>query len=145
MFDHIKHIREIKDLDYYNKLSEDDVKTFNKYIILMGLGMDENVINNISFISKYSEILPNASFYKVCIDIVPKSTRFCKWIKASNKSFNKTLIELVAKYFNISKHEAYTYCITFFKNEENLLQLTDILSKMGIEDKQIEMLLTNEK
>ena len=111
----------------------------------MGLGMDENVINNISFVSKYLEILPNAAFYKVCIDIVPKSTRYCKWVKATNKNFNKSLIELVAKYFNVSKHEAYTYCLTFFKTEEYLLQLTDILSQMGVEDKQIELLLTNEK
>jgi predicted RNA-binding protein len=44
VFDHIKHIRESKLPDYYESLTEEDQKTFNKYVILMGLSMDQSAI-----------------------------------------------------------------------------------------------------
>ena len=85
MFDHIKHIRESKTPDYYKSLSEAEQNTFNKYVILMGLSMDQSAIEGNSYVSKYLDILPPNAFYKVCCDVSPQSKRFCKWISRSFK------------------------------------------------------------
>ena len=38
LFDHVKHIRQVKDPDYYKNLSEEERKTFNHYMILREIG-----------------------------------------------------------------------------------------------------------
>lgn len=141
VFDHIKHIREAKTANYFTSLSETDQKTFNKYVILMGLSMDQNAIDGISYVSKYLDILPANAFYKVCCDVTPKSNRFCKWIKSSNPKYSKKLIGIIASYYKISKSEAYDYCSTFFKNESQLENLINLCSNMGYNESEIEKML----
>lgn len=141
VFDHIKHIRESKTPEYYQSLSESEQKTFNKYVILMGLSMDQTAIEGISYISKYLDILPSNSFYKVCCDVSPKSTRFCKWIKSSKQKYSKKLIEIIASYYKISKTDAYDYCVSFFRDEAQLTNLINLCASVGYNESQIEKML----
>ena len=53
LFDHINHIREVKNKDYYKSLSEEEKKSFNKYMIIRFLSMDVDIIEDVSFVSKY--------------------------------------------------------------------------------------------
>lgn len=107
----------------------------------MGLSMDQNAINGISYVSKYLDILPPNEFYKVCCDVTPKSSRFCKWVKSSKQKYSKKLINIVASYYQISKNEAYEYCGTFFKNELQLENLINLCSSMGCNESEIEQML----
>ena len=132
VFDHIKHIRESKTPDYYQSLNESEKMTFNKYVILMGLSMDQNAIDGISYVSKYLDILPPNAFYKVCCDVSPKSTKFCRWIKSSKQKYSKKLIEIIASYYKISKIDAYDYCISFFRDDTQLTNLINLLSIYNI-------------
>jgi len=110
----------------------------------MGLSMDKSIIEEIAFVSKYFDILPEKHLYTVLCDLVPHERRFCKWIKPNKVKFNKELIELVVNKFEVSKDEAYSYCVTFFKTEEGINNLIDICKQYGKSDKEIEGLIENE-
>jgi hypothetical protein len=137
-FDHISHIREVKDVDYYNKLSEQDKKTFNRYIILMGLSMDDAIIEDLAYVSKYFDSMPDNAFYKVCCDVVPLGRRYVKWIKSNKPRHNTKLIEIVAAHFKMSKREAYMYCDTCILTEEGIQDLINICAMHGQSDEEIE-------
>lgn len=141
VFDHIKHIRESKTPNYYISLNENDQKTFNKYVILMGLSMDINAINNISCISKYIDILPSNAFYKACCELTPTSNKYYKWIKSSKYKFSKKLLEIVSDYYKISKNDAYEYCLSFVKDEVSLTYLISLCMSVGYSESQVEKML----
>lgn len=107
----------------------------------MGLSMDQNAIEGVSYISKYLDVLPPNAFYKVCCDVTPKSTRFCKWIKSSKQKHSKKLIETIASYYKISKSDAYDYCTSFFKDEKQLTNLVNLCASVGYSESEIEKML----
>jgi len=47
LFDHVKAIRAVQDPNYYDNLSEADRKSFNHFMILRALSMDENIVEEI--------------------------------------------------------------------------------------------------
>jgi hypothetical protein len=110
----------------------------------MGLGMDQMIIEEIAFVSKYFDILPEKHLYKVLCDFVPHGRRFCKWIKPNKVKFNKELIQLVSNKFEVSKDDAYSYCVLFFKTESGINSLIDICKQYGKSEKEIEGLMENE-
>ena len=144
LFDHINHIREVKSPDYYDKLTVEEKKSFNKYVLLMGLSMDQSCIEEIAYISKYFDSMPDRLFYTVCCDVVPHGRKFCKWIKASKKSINKELIQLVATHYQISKSDAYDYCVMMIKNEKGLTDLINVCKLYGKTEKELEKLFDND-
>jgi hypothetical protein len=110
----------------------------------MGLGMDQMIIEEIAFVSKYFDILPEKHLYKVLCDFVPHGRRFCKWIKPNKVKFNKDLIQLVSNKFEVSKDDAYSYCVLFFRTENGINSLIDICKQYGKSEKEIEGLMENE-
>ena len=82
--------------------------------------------------------------YKVLCDLVPHGRRFCKWIKPNKVKFNKELIQLVANKFEVSKDDAYSYCVLFFRTESGINSLIDICKQYGKSEKEIEGLMENE-
>ena len=141
LFDHISHIRSIKSTDYMESLTEEEKKSFVKYVILIGLSMDDECIDNMAIVSKYFDILPNESFYKVCCDLTPKSKSYFKWIKPNRQKVTKELSDLIAAHFQIGKREATNQCIELFKTNEGLLEIVEICSMYGKSEDEIEKLL----
>ena len=139
-FDHISQIREIKDPNYYINLSEQDKKNFNRYIIVMGLSMDPDIIDDLAYVSKYFDVMPDNQFYRVCCDVVPKGRRYVKWIKGNKPKHNIKLIEIVVAHYKISKREAYQYCDIYMNTDEGISMLIDICAKHGLSDDEIEPL-----
>ena len=93
---------------------------------------------------KYFDILPEKQLYKVLCDLVPHGRRFCKWIKPNKVKFNKELVQLVANKFEVSKDDAYSYCVLFFRTESGINNLIDICKQYGKSEKEIEGLMENE-
>jgi len=141
LFDHLSEIRERKNPDYYDNLTEGEKKTFNQYVILMGLGMDKDCIDEVSYISKYFNIVPDKQFYKICCDIIPYGKKFCKWIKNSKEKINKDLIDKISLYYEIGKDDAIEYCELMFNSETGLKAIVDILTKYGLTEKEIKVIL----
>lgn len=138
LFDHVKHIREIKSPDYYSSLTEEERKTFNKYMLLRVLSMDDSIVEEMSFVSKYFQTIPNEQFYKLLIDVVPKSRKFSKYIKGNTDSANKTVLECIRKKFQIGEKDAVDYYNVFISSEKGIKDLISLVEGFGYTEKEIE-------
>src|SRR5512137_329322 len=105
LFDHVKHIRQVQDPDYYKNLSDDDRKTFTHFMILRALSMDEAIVEDMAELYKILDKVPSAQFYQLLIALVPKSLKFYPWVKAGVLKHNKKLLEYVGKRFQVSKYQ----------------------------------------
>lgn len=138
LFDHVKHIREIKNPDYYRSLTDEERKTFNKYMLLRVLSMDDSIVEEMSFVSKYFQTIPNEQFYKLLIDVVPKSRKFSKYIKGNVESINKTILECIRKKFEIGEKDATDYYKVFISSEKGIKDLISLLEGYGYTEKEVE-------
>lgn len=140
LFDHVKHIRQTQDPDYYDSLSESDRKTFSKYMILRVLSMDKTIIEEVSYISKYFEVLPEKQFYKLLISALPKSYGFNPYIKSSIKSINESILNCLCSYFKVGTKDATDYYNILISHEEGLIKLIDLIKAHGYTEKETEKL-----
>lgn len=145
LFDHVKHIRQVQDPNYYVNLSEDDRKTFTHYMILRALSMDEAIVEDMAELYKILDKVPSPQFYQLLIALVPKSLKFYPWVKARAMKHNKRLLELVAQRFKVSKYQAKDYINVLILTEEGRIELVNICKAFGLEDKEVEALFEESK
>lgn len=141
LFDHVKHIRQTQSADYYDTLSDADRKTFNKYMILRVLSMDKSIIEEISYVSKYFEVLPEKQLYKLLIGILPKSYSFHPYIKGSAKPINETILNCLTTYFKVGKRDAMDYYNILISHDDGISTLINLIKDHGYTEKEIEKLL----
>ena len=142
LFDHINHIREVKSPDYYQSLTESEQNTFNKYMLLRVLSMDSDIIEEMSFISKYFQNIPNDHFYKLLIDIVPKGRRFSKYIKKTTVNVNETILTCICDKFKIGQKDAIDYYKVFVTDEKGTKELVNLVECFGYTEKEIEKMFS---
>lgn len=141
LFDHVKHIRQTQSVDYYDTLSDADRKTFNKYMILRVLSMDKTIIEEISYVSKYFEVLPEKQFYKLLIGVLPKSYGFHPYIKSSAKPVNETILNCLTTYFKVGNRDATDYYNILISHDDGISTLINLIKDHGYTEKEIEKLL----
>lgn len=145
LFDHVRHIREVQDPDYFQNLSELDRKSFNHFLILRALSMNSAFCDDVSTLYRLFDKVPSQQFYTLLISIFPKDKRFYPWIKAKkHHKFSNQLIELVAKRFEVSEKEALDYIKILSSSKDGEKTLTDICRGWGLTDKEIEKVMTDE-
>jgi len=149
LFNHIKQIQKFQDPNYFDKLTDLDLKTFNHFMILRGLSMNPALLDIISTVYRYFEtkVIPSKQFYLLLISLIPSehSNIFHPWIKASKKhKYSKGLIELVMRKFEASKSEAIEYANIFSMTDTGKKELFDILQGYGLTDKEVETLMSND-
>ena len=140
LFDHINHIREIKDPNYYVNLTDEEKKSFNKYMLVRILSMDSDVIEEMAIVSKYFQVVPEEQFYKVLIDIIPRGRKFCKYIKKSTENVNETILECICNKFVIGKREAIDYYNILMTDDGGIKELVSLIEGYGYSEKEIEKL-----
>jgi wyosine [tRNA(Phe)-imidazoG37] synthetase (radical SAM superfamily) len=140
LFDHVKHIRQVQDPNYYVNLSEDDGKTFTHYMILRALSMDEAIVEDMAELYKILDKVPSAQFYQLLIALIPKNLKFYPWVKTRNMKHNKKLLELVAQRFKVPEYQAKDYCSLLILTEEGRIELVNICKTFGLEDREVEEL-----
>lgn len=140
LFDHVKHIRQVQDPNYYVNLSEDDRKSFNHFMIVRALSMDEEILETMAQLYQIFDKIPPAQFYQLLIALVPKSMRFYPWVKSKKMKHNKELLGLVAKRFQVARYQANEYVNILLRSEEGQAELVNICKAFGLEDKEVEKL-----
>ena len=142
LFDHVKHIRSVQSPGYYDNLSETDRKSFNHFMIIRTLAMDDSIIEDMAVLYRYFDKIPSPQFYQLLISVVPKSNKFVLWIKSKYLKHNKDLLELVSKKFEVPKRQANEYVnILLHSNPE---ELVNVCRAYGLEDKEIEELVNKD-
>jgi len=145
LFDHVKHIRQVQDPNYYINLPEHDQKSFNHFMILRALAMDDGLVEDIAQLYQIFDKIPSPQFYQLLIALVPKSTRFYPWVKSRKMKHDKVLLGYVAKRFQISKHQANEYVNILLRDENGQAELVAICKAFGLEDKEVEELFEEKK
>lgn len=145
LFDHVKHIRQVQDPDYYVNLSEDDRKSFNHFMIVRALSMDSEILETMAQLYQIFDKIPSPQFYQLLIALTPKSMKFYPWIKSRKMKHSKELVSLVAKRFQVSSHQANEYINLLLRNEEGQAELVNICKAFGLEDKEVEALFEEKK
>lgn len=145
LFDHVKHIRQVQDPNYYNNLSEDDRKTFTPFMIIRALSMDEDMVETMAQLYQVFDKIPPAQLYQLLIALVPKSNRFYPWVKSKKMKHNKELLSYVSKRFTVAKYQANEYVNILLRSEEGMSELVNICKAFGLEDKEVEDLFEDKK
>jgi len=144
LFEHVKHIREVQDPDYYKNLSELDKKTFSHFMILRAISMNPAFVEDSSWLFRYFDLIPSEQFYRLLITVFPAERKFYPWVKSKKDKLNKELVELVAKRFEISTDRANEYISMMINMDGGMEELVKICQGYGLNDKDIERVLTNE-
>ena len=136
LFDHVNEIRVGKNPKYFSTLSEADQKTWSNYMVCRFLSMQQSIVEDINELQYYQDKLSPEQFYKLCIMIVPNGKGFYPYIKKTGEKYNKHLLTLLCAHFQDSEKNVLEYLSLLARTD-----LTDILSKYGYSEKQIEDLL----
>lgn len=138
LFDHIKEIKENQSAGYYDSLSEEDIKSFNKFMILRVLSMNKNVIDDISKISEYSDSLTNKMFYKLLINKIPKDNRYHKYIKRSQTTPDSKIVRCIMDYYEIGYKDAIAYYNILIQSDSGLAELVSLIESIGYSEEEVE-------
>ena len=127
IFDWVNNILVTK--KHWNEFTEDEQKKFSPFIINRWLSMDKDFIEVVNVFQKYAiGTLEPREVYKWYCDMLPKGKRFNKYIKGkSNKKYDKELINLVSKNFEVSKNESKTYIDLLSKKD-----IKELYKKYGV-------------
>ena len=73
LFDHINHVREKQDPNYFDKLTEADKKSWSNFMVCRFLSMQPDIIDAVNQVQKYSGILSPREFSYWIIYCLKKS------------------------------------------------------------------------
>ena len=141
LFDHVKHIRTVQKPDYYTNLTEPDRKSFNHFMILQALSMDPQLLDTISTLYRYFDVVPSPQFYQLLIAFIPKDSTFYPWI-SSKKKYKTELLELMSRRFEVSLQHAEEYVDLLSLTDEGVNSLVYICQGFGKTDNEIQDLLS---
>jgi hypothetical protein len=133
IFDWLKEINTLK--SHPDKFTTQDWDVWNSYMIHRFLSQNMNFIEIVNEI----QLLPPTSkkqIYTIYREFIPKNNKWSKYIKSSNKEPNKDLVLKLKDYFKVSTREIKDYLKILSKKE-----IQNILSKQGLEEKEIKTLL----
>ena len=138
LFDHLNAITLDKDPKYWDKLEEADKKTWSNYMILRFLSMKSEWVELIADISPYIQEAPPKAMYLALIGLIPKTRAFLKYMKpASADKYEGWVIELIAKYYEVSKLEAEDYVHILYQTTAGKTHIKEIAEAYGTDPKQI--------
>ena len=126
----------------WENFDESEHKTFSPFIVNRWLSMDNDFIEVVNFFQKYSiGLLSHKDIYTWYCDVLPRGKRFNRYIKGKKRiKYDEELVEIVCKYFEISKKECIEYIELMDKE-----QLKSLLELYGKESKQIKKILKCKK
>ena len=137
LFDHIKEITSVQKSDYWEKISEEDKKTWSNYMVNRFLSMIMEWVELVNELQKYN--LKPKDLYKLYTNVLPKGKQWLKYTKGRNQMEHpQWLINLVAVHMKSSKKEAYDAVEMYMLTEGGMLELGEICRKYGVEPKKIE-------
>jgi DNA-directed RNA polymerase subunit F len=137
LFDHINQITKKSDSNYYDNLSEENRKTYDVYMVHRFLSMNEDWIECVNEIQKYSHQLKESGTHKVYNEIIPKSKTYLKYVKStSSKKYNQAILDILKKYYELGEAQVKQYYDIFTKSEESKKLLLNIVKLYGIQSRE---------
>jgi|TARA_B100001287_G_C22659280_1_gene519462 hypothetical protein len=138
LFDHIKAITQFQDPNYFDKLEEDDLKTWSNYMIHRFLSMNSNWIEVLSDLQPYTEQLTPKQLYLAYIGLLPKGRHYLRYVKGKKANkYESWMVELIKEDFQCSLRQAEEYVEILYSTREGRESIKSICEKYGIDKKEI--------
>jgi hypothetical protein len=138
LFDHLNAITSEQDPNYFDKLSEEDLKSWSNFMVNRFLSMKPEWVELIATLLPLSQTLSPKEMYSLYINVIPKGKYFLKYIKGkSEDKYERFLIDLIKKEFLVSETHAIEYIEILYSMREGRENIKYICEKYGIEKKEI--------
>jgi hypothetical protein len=138
LFDHLNAITAEQDPNYFDKLSEEDKKSWSNFMINRFLSMKPEWVEMIATLLPLTQTLQPKEMYKLYISLIPKGKQFLKYTKGkSEDKYEEFLIDLIKKDFQCSEKEALEYIEVLYSTREGRENIKYICEKYGTDKKQI--------
>ena len=138
LFDHLNAITSEQDPKYFDKLSDEDLKSWSNFMINRFLSMKPEWVELIATLLPLTQTLQPKEMYKLYISVIPKGKYFLKYIKGKGEEkYEQFLVDLIKNDFQCSEKEALEYIEVLYSTREGRENIKYICEKYGIEKKQI--------
>jgi hypothetical protein len=138
LFDHLNAITYDKNPKYWDSLEDADKKTWSNYMIIRFLSMNPDWIETIADVQPYIQNAPPKAMYLCLSGLLQKKKVFLKYMKpVSSDKYENWIIELVAKYYEVSQLEAEGYLEILYQSTIGKLHIKEIAEAYGTDPKQI--------
>ena len=133
IFDWLKEINSTK--SHPDSFTNQDWDVWNSYMVHRFLSMNPDYIE---LVNETQVLQPTnkKQIYSIYREYIPKNNKWSKYVKSNIKEPDKDLTLQLKKYFNVSVREVKDYLKILDKK-----QVQNILSKQGLEEKEIKKLL----
>lgn len=138
LFDHIRAITDEQDPKYFDKLSEEDLKSWSNFMINRFLSMKPEWVELISTLLPLTQTLEPKEMYKLYINVIPKGKHFLKYTKGkSEEKYEDFVVELIKNEYLCSERQATEYLEVLYSTREGRENIKYICEKYAIDKKQI--------
>ncbi len=138
LFDHLNAITAEQDPNYFDKLSEEDLKSWSNFMINRFLSMKPEWVELIATLLPLTQTLEPKEMYKLYINVIPKGKQFLKYTKGkSEDKYEQFIVDLLKKEYDCSENQAIEYLEVLYSTREGREYLKYISEKYGIDKKQI--------
>lgn len=140
LFDHINQITSVQHKTYWKKLSEEDKKTFNNFMVHRFLSMNPVWLDVVNEIQKYN--LDSEILYKLYIDIIPKKKVWLKYVKGRKEmiEYPRWALEIISNHYQVNFRTAKEHIEMFLLTEGGMYELAELFRKYGTDPKEIKKL-----
>jgi len=138
LFDHLNALTAEQDPNYFNKLTEEDIKSWSNFMINRFLSMKPEWVELIATLLPLSQTLEPEQMYKLYINVLPKGKQYLKYTKGkAEDKYEEFLVELIKKEYLCSERQAIEYLEVLYATREGRENVKFICEKYAIDKKQI--------
>lgn len=110
LFDHLNAITAIQDPEYFDRLSEEDRKTWSNFMVHRFLSMNYDYIELIAELQPVTQTLEPHLLYKLLIGVIPKGKVYLRYIKGKHEDkIDKQVVDLLIAEYQCSENIAIDY------------------------------------
>ncbi len=135
LFEFLAGITTDQSIGYFDNLTEAEKKKYktSRYMIHRFLSMNSNYLPVVDELQTHTGI-PDRCHYLFLTNILPRGRQFNKYIKGDKEEkYEKWLVDLVAKHFQVSTVEAIQYIEIYYLIDKSGLR--KLCEKYGIDSK----------
>jgi hypothetical protein len=137
LFDHLNAITKDQDPNYFDKLSEEDLKTWSNYMIHRFLSMNFDFVETISQFQPLTQTMEPKLYYLLMIGVIPKGKYYLRYIKGKGEeTADEKLVELLKIEYSCSKNTAIDYYNILTNIKEGKEYFEYLKSKYGEVEKE---------
>jgi len=138
LFDHLNALTAEQDPKYFEKLSEEDIKSWSNFMINRFLSMKPEWVELIASLQPLTQTLEPEQMYKLYINIIPKGKQYLKYTKGkAEDKYEQFLIDLIKKEYDCSERQANEYAEVLYSTREGRENVKYICEKYAIPKKEI--------